>query len=141
MSRTVEPQEVPSVLEYMTAKQELDNYVNQHRKVFEGYGQLAEVVNGIRGQADKEVRALNVSCGPWDRYQVQIKYDAEALYGALGRDGFLEVGGKLNTQTVYEIDKLKVEAAISRGDIPKEIAEAIRTEAPKYHAPKAVEIP
>lgn len=141
MAATVDPEEIPEVVEYLAAKEDLDKYMAEHQEIFAKFRELAEVVNTTRGQADKEVRARDVSCGPWDRYQVQVKYDAEKLYESLGREGFLEVGGKLNTVTTYDCDKSKIQAAITRGDIPKDVAEIVRVETPKYKAPKDIDIP
>lgn len=141
MSDKKDPEEIPEVLEYIKAEIELRRFITSHQKVFDDFSQIVGAVNSARSQADKAVRAEDVSCGPWDRYQVQVSYDARALYEAMGREGFLEVGGKLNTTTTYDVDKAKVKAAIARGDISKSVAEVVRKETPKYHAPTDIELP
>jgi hypothetical protein len=141
MSERRDPEDIPEVLEYIKAETELRGFITRHQRVFEEFSQHVAAVNNARSQADKVVRSEDVSCGPWDRYQVQVSYDARALYEAMGREGFLEVGGKLNTTTTYDVDKAKVKAAIARGDISKTVAEVVRKETPKYHAPKDIELP
>jgi hypothetical protein len=141
MSETKSPEEIPEVKAYVEAETELRGFIAQNQQVFDTFGQLAEAVNDARSQADKAVRTEGVSCGPWDQYQIQTKYNARVLYEALGREEFLDVGGKLNTTTVFDVDKAKVKAAIARGDIPKDVAEQVVDKIPKYHAPKDIGIP
>jgi hypothetical protein len=51
---------------------------------------------------------------------------------------FMEVGGKLNTKTVYDVDKDKLEAVIAQGKLPEELVASIRKEVASYKAPKPV---
>ena len=138
MAKRVEPDEIPEVQEYMDAKAMLDAYIHHNQSVFEQYRELAENVNRARESADKVVRAKEVSCGPWDIYQTQTTYDANVLYEALGREGFMRVGGKVQMQAAYEVDKAKVEAAIARGEIPPELVSSVKKESPRYKAPKDI---
>jgi hypothetical protein len=136
----VSPETIPEVMTYLEAKQMLDTFTDRHREIFDMYSEIAEELNRKRQAADKIVRDRKVSCGPWDLFQEQTTFNAEALYEALGRDGFLAVGGKLQTKTVYSLDKNKVKAAITRGDVPENVAEAVVKITPKYKAPKDIEV-
>ena len=62
---------------------------NQYKDVFEQYEVLVEDHNSKLEQAEKVVRAQEVTCGPFELYQWQTKYKAEALYDAVGREQFL----------------------------------------------------
>lgn len=129
---------IPEVAAYEEAKQMLDAFRAVNEQVFSTYADLVDDLNQKREAADKVVRAQEASCGDWDLYQYQTKYDAKALFEALGRDGFLAVGGKLKKVTEYDVDKAKVKMAISSKQIPEEVAEAVVTVSPRYHAPKPV---
>jgi hypothetical protein len=123
---------------YLESRHSLDTFMEQHGEIFNVLHEIIEDVNTKRQAADKAVRAAGVSCGPWNIGQTQTVYNADALYEGLGRDGFLAVGGKLSTKTVVSVDKNKVNAAVTRGDIPKPLAEHVITERPRYTAPKDI---
>ena len=134
----VDPNSIEEVRAYEEAKEMLDLFVENNIQTFETYRNLVEELNIKRQAADKVVREKKVSCSDWDWYQTQITYDPEKLYEHMGRDEFLKVGGTLRTQTVYSIDKSRVEASISKGAIPKDVVEDIKKETAKYHAPKPI---
>jgi hypothetical protein len=138
MATRVDPTEIPEVQDYLEAKAMLDAYIHHNQAIFEQYRELAENVNRAREGADKIVRSKEVSCGPWDIYQTQTTYDANVLYEALGREAFIRVGGKVQMQAVYEVDKAKIEAAVARGDIPSELVPVIKKVSPRYKAPKDI---
>lgn len=128
--------QIPEVRQYEDAKEMLEEFVKNNPTVFEAYKVLKADLQQKREAADKIVRAKEVSCSDWDLYQYQTKVDAEALYNALGMDAFLKYGGSTATKTVYDADKTKVEAAIARGDISKELGDTVLVKSPRYHAPK-----
>jgi hypothetical protein len=136
--REVEPESIPEVMAYRESRDMLDAFMQSNIEVFEAYKQLVADVNQKREAADKVVRAKNVSCGDWDIYQEQTKYDPQLLYEALGREQFMRVGGSCETQTVYGLDKAKFEAAYARGEVPDEVREVVRTVSPRYKAPKEI---
>lgn len=137
----IEVSKIPEVQEFVQARTALDEFMDQHADVFETYRDMVEHTNDARDRADKEVRAKGVSCGPWDLYQTATKYDAKALYEALGRDEFLRAGGKLSTITEYAVDKGKVDAAISRGVIPPDVASDVKKTSPRFKTPKDIGLP
>jgi hypothetical protein len=107
----------------------------KHAPVMSVYKQLIEERNQLLQVAEHMVRALEVSCGPFVRSHVTIKHDPEALFTALGKDQFLAVGGSMNTETVYKVDKERVEIAIKTGAIPAAVVPSFRKETPAYKAP------
>lgn len=135
---SVNVEEIPEVQEYVEAKNMLDAFIQHNMSFYDRYRELAENVNRAREGADKIVKARVVSCGPWEIYQEQTTYDAAALYEALGREEFLRVGGKVQMQAVYDVDKSKVEAAIARGDIEPEVVPSVKKVSPRYKAPKDI---
>ena len=136
----VDPESIQEVQQYEEAKEMLEVFTESNKSTFDTYQVLVEDLNTKRDAADKVVRAKKVSVSDWDWYQTTVKYNAEKLFDHMGREGFLAVGGKLNTQTVYDIDKAKVVASINKGAIPKDVIEDVKTETPKYHAPKDISL-
>jgi hypothetical protein len=137
-SNTKQPEEVPEVAAYEEAAQVLEAFKQNNEQVFATYSALVDDVNQKREAADKVVRAQQISCGDWDLYQWQTKYDAKALFEALGRDGFMAVGGKMKKVTEFDLDKAKFKMAVSGGEVPEEVADAVISVSPRYHAPKAL---
>lgn len=127
----------PEVTEYEQAKASLQGFMQTHETIFETYETLVADYNQKMEAADKLVRSNEVSCSDWDLYSESTKYDPEALYNRMGREGFLQAGGSLETVTKFGIDKKRFDAAVTRGEVPKEIAGEVRTVSPRYHAPKS----
>lgn len=136
----MEPSQVPDVLNFLTAVAELETFRALHGDIFDQYAQLVERYNQTLEAADKKVRALGITCGPFDRYQTSTSYDPKALYDAVGHDRFLQVGGDVHTEKVFKIDKAKVEVAIEQGRIPQEAVDSFRTISPRYHKPEKITI-
>lgn len=138
--KTLDISQVPEVKAYQDAVDLLQEFKRQHANVFQTYFKLLEDRNQKMQLADKAVRAQGISCGDWERYQDQTKYNPQALYEALGRDGFLNVGGALQTVTTFSVDKSKLEAAAARGEVPPGVMEQVKTISPRYHAPKETDL-
>lgn len=138
---TVDIGEIPEVIEFVDAQEALQEFKQEHAAVFETLAQLTERYNASLEQADKVCRARQVSCGPFDLYQFSTKYDAEALYNAVGRDKFLELGGKIDTVTAFSVDKGKLEACIAQRKIESDVVDRVRKETPNYHKPEKVQLP
>lgn len=127
---------IQAVREFEVAEHAVRIHEEQHKQVFEEYKELLEDRNVKRQSADKMVRALDVSCGEWDRYQASVKWDANALHQVLGRDAFLAIGGSIGTELVYGIDKDRAEIAMKTGQLPQNAIDLARKVTPAYHAPK-----
>lgn len=138
---TIAPAEIPEVVEFIDANDAIQAFKESHPDVFREYSELVDRYNTALENADKVVRARQVSSGPFDLYSVATKYDAEALYNAVGRDKFLEVGGKLETKTEYTLDKGRLEAAAAQRKIGPDVIEQVRKETPNYHKPPKLVVP
>lgn len=140
---TKEPEAIPEVMEFLDAKAALEEFKAEHPKVFEELGHLVDRYNTTREQAEKAARAAEVKCGPFDAYQVTVKYDANALYNAIGRDLFLQVGGTISQKTVYDVDKGRLEAAITSPNtkLTDEVVKSVRKETVVYHVPDPLVLP
>ena len=139
-SKKVPESEIPEVVRLLEAKERIDRLKNAHAAVFEQLDELAEQYNTALEAAEKRVRAERVSCGPFDLYQWQTKYDAEKLYEALGHHEFLKVGGVIKTVTQYDVDKARVEAHITSGVIKPEVAEVIKEMSPRFKKPEKISV-
>lgn len=133
---TEEKAAAEAVREYEIAVKVLDMFKIDHSKIFTEYNSLEEDVEQKRQVADKLVRSTGKSCGPWEAFTEQKTYNAQELYNLMGEEKFLALGGVLREETIYDVDKSKIDIAISQKLIPKEVAEVIRKITPKYRAPK-----
>lgn len=133
--------EVVEVAAYQEVKARYDAFKASNPEFFKHLDALQEEMNQKLQDADKAVRAKEVSCGDFKLYQFQLKYDAEVLLQAVGRDRFLQVGGTMTTQTVYGVDKARVDAAIASGAVTEDIAKRVRVKHPRFHKPEPMVIP
>lgn len=132
-------EDVVEVMDYLDAKTELESFVERNKKVMQEYAALCEQYNTHLESADKKVRELNVSCGPFKQLSPQVKVDGEKLVNLIGREEFIKAGGKVATKTTYEMDKKTFEAAVAKNSIPSEVIDVVRTSTPKFSViPKAV---
>jgi hypothetical protein len=137
----LEPIEVPEVVEFLDAQNAIEAFKEEHGPVFAQLAELTERYNTTLEQADKACRSKEVSCGPFNLYQFTTKYDAEALFNAIGRDQFLAVGGKMDVVTTYAVDRGRLEACIAQSKVPSEVVEHVRKEIPNFHKPDKLVIP
>jgi len=127
--------EVPEVEQFEQAQHDLLAFVDQHPKLFTAFNALAEDYNQKLEVAEKLCRQQQISCGPFDLYQQQETYDAQALYDAVGEAQFLGVGGLVATQTVYKVDKQRLQIAIAQKHVTEKVVEAILKVSPRFHKP------
>ena len=132
---------VPEVVELIDAQDALEAFKQSHPEIFRTLEALTERYNAALESAEKVCRARAVSCGPLHLYQFTTRYDAEALYGAVGREKFLELGGKVGTKATYEVDKTCLETAIAQNKLSAEIVEISRKETPNFHKPDRLVLP
>lgn len=140
-AEVVNESEIKEVVEFLDAQGALQEFKEAHKEVFEQFAQLAERYNAALEQAEQVVRARGVKCGPFDLYQFATKYNAEALYNAVGRGKFLELGGKIEQVTQYDVDKGRLEAAIAQKKLEPSVVDNIRKETPNFHKPDRVVLP
>ena len=131
---------VPEVAEYQEVRARYAAFRSANPEFFQYLDALQEELNQKMQAAEKVVRAREISCGDFELYQFQTKYSPEELLQALGRDKFLQVGGTMTTQTVYGVEKARLEAAIRCGDIPAEVAARVVIKSPRFHKPEPLVI-
>lgn len=133
--------EIPEVQEFMAAEQRIQEFKDMYPGLFEELEELVEQRNALEQAAEQKVRAMNVSCGPFDRYQVSQKYNAEKFFDAMGREDFLKMGGTIEQTQKFSIDKKVFDSMAAQGKIPKHVVEAVKTESPSYHVPDKIVLP
>lgn len=130
-----QPHEIQAVADFEAAKADLEAFRAANPQFFEHYDALVESYNQRREAADKAVRAEGVKCGDFDLYQQYTKYDWEKVYASVGRERFLEAGGKITNKKVLGGNNKSFELAVTRGLIPQEVLEACTTVETRYHTP------
>ncbi len=137
-----DPQTIKEVVAFEQAKTALEAFRSDNQtvmtpaQVLHHYDLLVNTYNETMQAADKAVRSLEVTCGDWDLYSRYTKVDWQKLYSALGREGFLDAGGKLGNSVTVSGDMKTFELAAAQGQIPPEVVEGCTIIESKYHAPK-----
>ena len=140
-AKTVPAAEVPAVVEFLDAQDAVNAFKEEHAAVFEQLSALVERYNTALQQADQVCRSEQISSGPFDLYQFSTKYDAEKLYNSVGRDAFLQLGGKLENKVIYDIDRGRLEACIAQGKVADAVVQEVRKETPNFHKPDPLAVP
>lgn len=140
-AQKVDPLEVPEVIAFIEMQDTLREFQEEHKEVFEPYAALVEQYNTALEAAAQTCKVREISVGPFDLYQFTTKYDPEKLFNAVGRDTFLQIGGKLDTQTVYTLDKGRFEACVMQNKVPADVVAEVRKETPNFHKPEKAQLP
>lgn len=127
---------IVAVKDFETAEKVLDMFKIENSSVFKTYSELLDEREQKRQVADAAVRQCNASFGPWERYSERKTYNPEVLYERVGKETFLELGGKIDKITTYSIEPAKVEVGIATKKIPEAIVADIRKVIPNYRSPK-----
>lgn len=135
------PKDIPEVLDFMEVKDKYEAFREEYKDVIDILESISAEYNAALEAADKAVRAHGVSCGPFDAYQRNVSYDPVALYDAVGKDRFIELGGQIQTKLVYEVDRARLEAMIAQNRLPADVIDAVRSETVKYRRLKRMELP
>jgi hypothetical protein len=142
MTKKASPHAIPEVEEFLKAQKELEEFKDDNTNFFEALQPLVDRYNATLELADKKVRAQQISCGPFQLTgKPSISYDAEKIIEEMGVDFFLEIGGVVAQKLVYEIDKLKAEAANAANLFPPEVLKVVRKTRVAYHKPEKVNLP
>lgn len=139
-AKTVPENDIPEVKHFLEVQRQVEDLKEAYPEVFERLGQLQQDYNQALEAAEKKVRGLQVSCGPFNLYQWQTSIDVDKLYEELGRDEFLKVGGKVQTVTTYDLDKAKFEAHVTSGGVPKEVVDVVKKTSPRYKKPEKINL-
>lgn len=142
MTTKVSPEEIPEVASFLEADEQLQTFVDSHRKIFDQFSAYAENRNQLLEAAEKVVRARKVSCGPIVQFSEQIRYNWKAMFDFFGgdKDTFMNNGGKINRVTKYDGNREIPEVKIKTGEISEEDAEVFRTVSPRYKTPDKITI-
>lgn len=138
--KQVAPEDIPEVVQFLEAKEKLDRMREAYPEIFQQLEEVKEEYNSTLQAAEQAVRGKGVTCGPFIHYQTQIKYDADKLYEAVGREAFLELGGQVKTVATFEIDKAKLEAQIAANKVPADVVKAVKEVSPRYKKPEKISI-
>ncbi len=133
--------DIPEVQAFIAAKERLDKFKQDNAQFFKWLEDLAGDYNDKLSEAVKVVRAKDVSCGPFDRFQEATTYDADAMYDLLGREKFLEYGGSEETVKKRGVDKKRVDMNIDNGNIDADMAKLIRKTSGKYRSVPELVVP
>ena len=139
--KNVDPESLRKVRAYMEAHDRVQQFKEQHFEIFQQFAHLLRQYNDALEDAEKEVRARGINCGPFTVCGEMVRIDVEKLYDELGEEDFLKSGGSMETKRVLSINRKKFEALVDSGAIPKEVAETCFTRTLKYKAPNKAEMP
>lgn len=136
----VDTDTIPEVQHFLDIQQKLNDLKEGFPEVFERLEQLAQDYNQALEAAEKKVRGMQVSCGPFNLFQYRTTYDADKLFEELGEDEFLKVGGKIQTIKTFDVDKAKLEAHITSGGISKDVVDVVKKTTPSYKKPEKISV-
>lgn len=140
-AKRVPAAEVPEVQTLASIEEELTVLKADYPDVFARLRDLSERYNAALEDAEKAVRTREVSCGPFENFSTSVVYDPQKMYDELGRDLFFELGGTTEQQTIYTIDKTRVEAAVAAKKIAEESLDEFRKVQRSYRKPKPIILP
>lgn len=138
---TLSPDKVKKVKRFLEAQERLQAFKSEHYEIFQEFTQHLQEYNEALEDADKEVRAKGINCGPFSVCGEQVKIDVEKLYDELGEEDFLKAGGTVETRKVYEIDKKKFESLAESGAVPQEVVDSCYSRSFKFKAPAKATLP
>jgi len=137
----VSVEEIPEVTRFAEVKAKYEAFKTANPEFFEYLNAVTEEYNSALEDAEKAVKSRQVSCGEFVLYQFATKYKPDILFQALGHDRFLAAGGVVQTKTVYEVDKTRVDSAIASGVIPPAVADQVRIKEARFYKPGKLELP
>jgi hypothetical protein len=132
-----ERQVANTVREFHIAERTLELFLNENEKTMSVYTALIDERNQKLQAAEQLVRALSVTIDEFTLAGQAITYDAYELYKRVGPEKFTSIGGSVDTQTVYNIPKEKIEIAAALNAITPDDVLAVRKVTTRYHIPKA----
>lgn len=133
--------EHPEIMAFEESDRMLRQFEIKYQKFMEEYRARVADWNATREAADKIVRAKKISCGKWQRFSEETRFDYAAMYDTLGRERYLELGNTLSTITTYGGDNDRMKGIIAKGEIADDVAATFTTVIGKYHAPKKSNLP
>ena len=137
----VAPNEVSEVQQLLEVEQEIMTLIQSNPGFYQQLQSLVQHRNELLVRADKTVREMKVTCGPFVKISESTKIDAEKLFEELGEEAFKDFGGYTETVVDYKVDRTRVLSHLASGQIPEEVAELCITTTPSYKAPKTYLLP
>lgn len=129
------------VREFLAIEEQIQSFKANHYEVFQEFAHLLQRRNDALEDAEKEVRASNINCGPFVSCGVQTRVDVDQLYEELGEEGFMEVGGTVETKRVLGLNREKFDALVANNKVPEEVVDLCCASTTKYRAPHKIEMP
>jgi hypothetical protein len=120
--------ELEEVRKFEEAKRQLQQFMQQHKAVFDEYRQYVEYYNAALEQADRALRSACEQdgnlyrCGEFSANRKKVSYKLDVILGEIGVDRFKEIGGEERTVTEYHIDDTTLEQAEMNHMIPFDVA-------------------
>lgn len=137
----VEAEHNPKVAALIEVEEAIKVFKAKHYAMLHVLEGLCERYNQLLEDAEKDVRAKKINCGPFTVCGYDVRVDVDKLFEELGEEDFKNVGGTMEKKVVLGIDKKKFEALVESGQIPEEITELCFKKTLKYHAPDKVRLP
>lgn len=132
--------DIPEVQDYMEALEAFAEFKAHHKKIWTELMQHVDALNQARGAADKAVRPLMVSCGPWQLREVRENVDLDKLVEAVGPTVFKKAGGVIESKPVFKLDKDRLKAAVANNVLEAETVAAVTTQTPYYNHPGDIKL-
>ena len=146
-AKKVPVNQIPEVERYTEAEDKLQQFIEQNQKLMDDLSILVEERNQALQEADEAVRAAcaqygcGINCGPFRFKHFAQRVDFEAMYDALGEEGFTALGGAIKTVPKYTGEKSLVIRAIYNGQVPKEQADMFYKATQNYQKIQMVVLP
>lgn len=131
-SKVLPAEQFPEVVEFMQAQSDLEQFIQEHKDVYDELCRLAATRNDKLEAADKVVRPTGCSVGPFVKLSESKKINAEKLYEEIGADNFGKVGGYTETVVAYKVDRDRFLSMAFSNQIPAEIVEVVVKDAVSY---------
>lgn len=141
MSTKLPPEEIPEVQAFLEVHERLETFKKTNELFFSYLTALADEYNEKLADAERVVRQKDVTCGPFVRFQEQVRYDANALYEIVGREQFIALGGVETRDIVRSLNKERIDLNIANGTIPEDIAKQVKKVSGKFRKLSPVQIP
>lgn len=138
---TIQVDEVEEVAELMTVENQLRELIESNKEFYDRLVELVNLRNEKLEMAEKHVRSLGMSCGPFIKLSESQKINAEKLFEEIGADNFQNVGGYTEVVTAYKVDRARFLSIAQRGDIPKPILDEVLKTEVRFKKPDPYKLP
>jgi hypothetical protein len=127
------PEITSKIQRFFDAEEGLQRFRDRNRVVLAEFETWVNARNDALAEAEAEIRAQQVSLGPFQLLSVHSLVDNAAVVEKIGRDRFLAIGGVF--EEVPKISAHKLQVAIGTKQVPADAVHLVR-ESPRYNVPK-----